>query len=59
MRPTKALHRAATASLDGHLRFVVSVHGAIQVMTLSELACCNEARVQCALFCGHVVNPRG
>jgi hypothetical protein len=58
MRPTKALHRAATASLDGHLRFFVTVRGVARVMTLPELACCNEARVRCALFCGHVVNPR-
>jgi hypothetical protein len=58
MRPTKALHRAAAASLDGHLRFLVTVRGIARVMTLPELACCNEAHVQCALFCGHVVNPR-
>ena len=58
MHPTKALYRAATASLDGHLRFLVTVRWVARVMTLSELACCNEARVQCALFCGHVVNPR-
>lgn len=59
MRPTKALHRAAAASLDGHVRFVVTVRGIARVMTLSELACSNEARVKCALFCGHIVNPRG
>lgn len=58
MRPTKALHRGLLASLDGHIRFLATVHGTTVVMTLTELACSNDARVQCALLCGKVVNPR-
>lgn len=58
MRPAKALHRAANASLDGHLRFVAKVHGQTVVLTLFDLAHCQDARIQCAFSAGKVVKPR-
>lgn len=58
MRTSKALHRAAAKSLDGHVRFVVSLGRTPMVMTLSDLAHCPKARIQVAFSCGKCVAPR-
>jgi hypothetical protein len=58
MRTTKAIHRAAAKSLDGHVRFVATVGRTPMVMTLSELAHCPKARIQVAFSCGKCVVPR-
>ena len=52
MRQTKATHRAAAASLDGHFRFVVRVGAQIHVVRLYQLAGARSVRIEAAFFCG-------
>jgi hypothetical protein len=58
MRATKALHRAAAKSLDGHVRFMVTVGKIAMVMTLFDLAHSPKARIQVAFSCGKLIAPR-
>ncbi|MET3232232.1 UNVERIFIED_ORG: hypothetical protein ABIC54_004437 [Burkholderia sp. 1263] len=58
MRISKALHRAAAKSLDGHVRFLVKVGKTAMVMTLFELAHCPKARIQVAFSGGRLIAPR-
>lgn len=58
MRISKALHRAAAKSLDGHVRFLVVIGKTAMVMTLFELAHCPKARIQVAFSCGRLISPR-
>jgi hypothetical protein len=59
MNVRKAMRRAATKSLDGHCRFVVSIGRSNLVLTLSDLVHCPKARIQVAFSAGKLVAPRG
>ena len=58
MNVRKAMHRAATKSLDGHCRFVARIGRSTVVLTLSDLAHCPKARIQVAFAAGKLVAPR-
>jgi hypothetical protein len=58
MNTRKALHRAATKSLDGHCRFVAQLGRTVVVLSLSDLAHCPKARIQVAFARGKEVLPR-
>jgi hypothetical protein len=58
MNVRKAMHRAATKSLDGHCRFVAQLGRTVVVLSLSDLAHCPKARIQVAVARGKEVLPR-
>ncbi|MBB5462912.1 hypothetical protein [Paraburkholderia sp. Cpub6] len=58
MNVRKAMHRAATKSLDGHCRFVAQLGRTVVVLSLSDLAHCPKARIYVAFARGKEVLPR-
>lgn len=58
MRMTKATHRAARKSLDGHIRFLGFDGRTYQVLTLHDLPMCPAMRIEAAYSAGRTVRPR-
>ncbi|PFH29101.1 hypothetical protein [Burkholderia sp. JKS000303] len=58
MRVTKASHRAARKSLDGHIRFLGFDGRTYQVLTLHDLPQCRAMRIEAAYSGGRMVRPR-
>ncbi|WP_157642468.1 hypothetical protein [Burkholderia ubonensis] len=58
MNTRKAMHRAATRSLDGHIRFLIEVGGCLRAITLGELPSTPAARIVAAYDRGKLVTPR-
>ncbi|WP_207000670.1 hypothetical protein [Trinickia mobilis] len=55
MRITKALHRAARKSLDGHVRFVVKIDRGCHVCELRDLCNLRCGRIEAAYSAGRYV----
>lgn len=58
MRPAKAQHRAAVASLDGHVRFVVLIGHTFAVYQCRDLARDPKARIERAYADGRAVDVK-
>lgn len=55
----KASRKAAHRSLDGHIRFVVSIDRSLQILDLVALATCDKrANVVTAFAAGRRVTPK-
>ncbi|WP_155626322.1 hypothetical protein [Burkholderia diffusa] len=58
MRVTKAAHRAAQQSLDGHIRFLAHDGRTYRVVSLHDLPTCRSVRIEAAYSAGRMVRPR-